>query len=170
MKKGILIILTLLVLILLGFQIYSSLNNKQNIKYVNTAELVQEFEMSKDMQQKLETVGISRKNYMDSLRIEIESLNRKIKSGAGGLVQAYEEKAGTYLKLKEDFDRTRQEMASQFDQQVFDQINKYIKSYAEENDIEYIIGVTGTGNLLYAKEENNITKDLIKYVNLKYKK
>ncbi|MCG8327772.1 MAG: OmpH family outer membrane protein [Chitinophagales bacterium] len=49
-----------------------------------------------------------------------------------------------------------------------DQINHFIKKYAETNDYDLIIGATALGNILYGSDVIDITDELIQAMNESY--
>ena len=53
---------------------------------------------------------------------------------------------------------------------VINQVNAFAKEYAIENNFDYILGTTKQGNLMYAKEEVDITDAFIKSLNEYYKR
>ena len=65
-----------------------------------------------------------------------------------------------------------QNMASEEDQRMTDavlnQIDGFMLNYGEESGYDYIIGLTNQGNLLYAREQNNITQEILNGLNNAY--
>ena len=49
-------------------------------------------------------------------------------------------------------------------------MNDYIKEYGKKHGYTFIIGATGAGNLVYANEARNITKEILKGLNEEYNK
>lgn len=161
-------VLSTLLAVLLSFYVMKTIISKSY--YINTTKLFEDFEMTKDMKKQLQTVGISRKNYLDSMHIVIESLDRQIRSGNKSLENEYTDKATSYLELKKLYESDQSEVANQFDKQVLDKLNQLIQEYGQENKIDYIFGVSGNGNIMYAKDADDITAVMLKYINSKYKK
>jgi len=54
-------------------------------------------------------------------------------------------------------------------QGVLNQINTFIKSYAEKNDYDIVLGLTRSGNILYGSEATDITQEIISGANQEYK-
>ena len=48
-------------------------------------------------------------------------------------------------------------------------LNDVILDYGKENECDYILGADGSGSLMYAKDSDDITKDVLVYINNKYK-
>jgi outer membrane protein len=53
-------------------------------------------------------------------------------------------------------------------QKVLNQINSFVKVYAQKNGYKLIIGTTEDGNLMYADETLDITDDVLSELNIKY--
>lgn len=162
-----LVLLSIAVVVMGIVQVASSA--KEDIYYVQTKELFDNFKMTKDLKKQLDNVGIQRKNFLDSLKLEIEIIDRQIKAGDNSRLNEYETKVEDYMKLLKDLQSNQQEVAQNFDQRVFDKLNELIKSYGEENHIDFIIGVNGEGTILYANEGKDITQEMLSYINQKYK-
>lgn len=53
-------------------------------------------------------------------------------------------------------------------EQVLAQVNDFIKRYGKEKKHRLILGANGTGNILYAPEELNITNEVLEALNKEY--
>jgi outer membrane protein len=53
-------------------------------------------------------------------------------------------------------------------QSVLNLVNDYVKEYGKSKGYRYILGATGSGNLVYAQESYDITDDLVKGLNEEY--
>lgn len=51
---------------------------------------------------------------------------------------------------------------------VLNQLNETIRIYAEEHDLDLVLGVTDDGSILYGSKALDITDDLIKLLNSTY--
>ena len=67
--------------------------------------------------------------------------------------------------MDQQYNHKFQENSTRYTQEVNERLNQYIEQYAEENGYDFILGSNGQGNVMYAKKENNVTDDLIKYIN-----
>ena len=62
----------------------------------------------------------------------------------------------------------QQESGAETDSLVV-KVKKFIKAYGKEKDYAYIYGTGDAATVLYAEEKYDITKDIIKLLNEKYK-
>ena len=59
-------------------------------------------------------------------------------------------------------------MAKQYTDQIWEQLNQYIKDFGTQHKYKFIFGSRGDGNLMYAEEQDNITSEVLTYVNERY--
>jgi len=55
-------------------------------------------------------------------------------------------------------------------EQVFGRVNDFVKRYGKEKGYRIILGANGSGNILYAEESMDITKDVQEALNKEYEK
>lgn len=55
-------------------------------------------------------------------------------------------------------------------QGALNQINSFVENYAKENNIDLVIGVTLSGNVLYGNKTIDVTDEIISGLNEQYKK
>ncbi len=149
--------------------------NKPKVAYIDISKTYSEFALKKKLELKLKNVEGARKMILDSLELQLNSLSALIQrmdpndKSRDNFIQDFElRKQDFYLKQK-NFTENNEATAAQYDQQIWKQINQYVKEYGEENDYEYIFGSDGTGTLMYSNEMNDITAQVKDYVNKKYK-
>ena len=118
----------------------------------------------------------------DKLRREMETLdNRYIelmpKQQTGGfksqqeVMDAEKEFQERQMKLEEmqneeaqNLSRYERTMNSEF----FERMQNFLKRFSEENGIELVVNIQEGGSVLYSKESNNITSEVIKQLNAEY--
>ncbi len=123
--------------------------------YVDVYKLVEGFDMQKEFTTHArEELNLS---YMraDSV-ISIERLRDTIKGNAL--------KEQLYSVIANNIEVNNKEI----EKIIWNRLNPYIISYGKKKNYKYIFGANGTGNILYADEQENITADLIIYVNKSY--
>jgi outer membrane protein len=59
-------------------------------------------------------------------------------------------------------------MMEEYSDEIWKQINHYIKEYGKDKHYDFIYGATGTGSLMYADSTLDLTVPLVKYINEKY--
>lgn len=135
---------------------------QEEIVYIDNISLFNDFNMTKDLG-KINTKKINQqKKKLDSLYsiYQIFKQNNQTKE---------------IQKLESELRKEDQELKTMGDhftndvsQQVWNRLNEYIKEYGKTHKFKIIIGTQGNGNVMYADEAIDITKDLIEYANNKY--
>lgn len=152
--KNITIITFIILFILTGINFYKVFNPCQ-IKYVDIGKLLDEYHFKKDLEKKTNSDLLRIKNVIDSLRMLKNTQNNiQIDSNINRLEILF---SNYYTKSNEEISK-----------KVWDRLNPAIKNFGEKNKINIIIGANGTGTILYGNNEQEVTGELIKYVNTIY--
>jgi outer membrane protein len=173
---------TLLVILFLLTTVSLSLNfylyaTKSNIVYVRSHDLIDRYEGTRDAQaafEKKKSVMIANVDSLTVLfeRAKIDYLGKAQSMSASQRSkretelaqqqsQIYQYSAAIDEKIKEEDDK----MMSG----IFNQINSFVKGYAEEKNMDIILGTTLSGSLLYGEESMDITEQLLLELNKTYK-
>jgi outer membrane protein len=139
--------------------------------YVNTEVLYNDFILKKELEQKLKTNQDSKNAILDSLGQELQILSEELevkRIKEGEKVNRFNVFRRNYMIKKEEFEKQNEELSAKYSEQIWKQLNQFIKEYGDKNSYDYIYGVHGQGNLMYANESENITSQLKEYVNSKY--
>lgn len=163
-------------LFILSLGIFSCQQNKT--AFVNNTEIMEGFEKLKQTEERL--------------ALEEEELKAKIdgmvaESGFQDLVQEYQNNQGKMAKAKEDelYNQImqiqqrlnqQQKMSNQQFQlkrnqemdSLVNMVKDFVKDYGKENGYTFIYGANESGNILYGKDEINITEEVTKALNEKY--
>lgn len=154
-----------------AFCLYKMEVNK-NLAFVELQSVFNEFEMTKQYKGKLETVLNARKSIADSLQLNLTAQSKMLKqvnNKNDEKVQNFLYEKEVYLEKMKQFQEDNVALKRQYDGEINKQLNQYIKEYGEKKGYRYIFGAEGSGVLMYADERNNITKEVIEYINARYK-
>ena len=145
--------------------------------YIDTAQLMDESQEAKDIEAKY-------KKKSTIMGDELEAEVKRFKSDAANfqkkameMGQAWAQQKGLELQQKEQkLTYAQQAMMQQLQEESGTEIDsliskyrKVIKSYGKEKGFDYIYGTGETATVLYAKDNYDITKEVIKMVNDDYK-
>jgi len=139
--------------------------------YIDLKELYNKFDLKKEMERKLSSMQAFSNNFIDSLDLEIMALSKQSDQSGGKNVKLEDmikEQKRQYLVKKAELEDRNKEMAVKYDEQIWNQLNQYISDYGETNHYQYVFGVQGTGSIMYASKQNNITEDVVSYVNQRF--
>lgn len=160
--------------ILLGIaSIYQAVNSHRPLKtaYVTNAKVSAEFLLSKELDARLKRVQTTRQSILDSLELQLGALEHKVMTA--NATDAEQARAG---RLRQEYSLKQQQFAEdnalltqRYQEQIATQLNQYLKDFTEEQGYDYLFGATGSGSLMGAKEEYDVTNKVLMYVNKRYK-
>lgn len=152
--------------------VFCGCGNKEKLGWVNISKVYGEFSFKKELETKLMQTQSARKKILDSLEFELNVLSRTIQSEQGkdkNSISIFETKRDQYLEKKNQFETDDQQLEKNYNEQILNQLNQYLKDYGKDKEFRYIFGAGGNGSLMYAQEADDITTSVIQYVNEKYK-
>ena len=170
-----------LVLIAIAFSIISCNKTAEvtatKTAYVDTSKLMSEYTEAKDIEAKYKAKS-------EEMGKELELEIAKFKAEAGSFQknaqmngQAWAQQKGAELQKREQqLQYAQQSIAQQLQQEsgveidsVVSSVKKFIKSYGKEKGYAYIYGTGDAASVLYAEDKYDITNEIIKLLNDKYK-
>ncbi|WP_228479057.1 OmpH family outer membrane protein [Flavobacterium soyangense] len=146
--------------------------------YVDTSVLMKEYTATKDLDAKYKAKGEEKGRQLQAEieKFKLEASNFQAQAQANG--QAWAQQKGAELQRREQqLGQAQQALAQQLQQEggvemdsLVADVKKIIKAYGKEKGFAYIYG-TGDSNasILYAEDKYDITKEIIKLLNDKYK-
>lgn len=170
LKKTIVIGLSVIIIAGVGLSIGAGIGAPK-IGYINTAEVYSEFGLKKELEVKLKNVEAERKNILDSLRLSFDMLSAKLQQEEKAAPESLERLnriRQQYLQKEQEFSEDNQALADDYTEQIWQQLNQYIKDYGKKNNYRFILGANGDGAVMYADEGDDITKLVNEYVNSRY--
>ncbi|MCT4579774.1 MAG: OmpH family outer membrane protein [Flavobacteriales bacterium] len=158
-------------IIVLGLIVWTSCKQTPKVAYADSQLLFESFTLTEELTTQLEAKKMASKISLDSLKIELVELKKKIEEVEVPTEEAIKKHQLLYNELvtkEKAFNEAHERLAEQYDEQIMKQLNGYIKAYSEEQELDLLLGA-GNGNLLYAKNGMDVTPALITYSNTKYK-
>jgi outer membrane protein len=152
-----------------GYAVYTSLESK--VAYIDLQNVFNDFEMTKQYKKKLEAVVGARKNIADSLQLNLKAKSRSIDAAAKASDQDVEDfvyNKEYYIEKVKQFQEDNLALKQQYDAEINKQITQYIKDYGEKSGYRYIFGADGSGIVMYAEQQDNISKEVTEYINKRY--
>lgn len=144
--------------------------------YVDTAKLMEEYTEAKDLEAKFKT-----KSEAEAKKFEVEEANFKaevanFQRNAQANGQAWAQQKNAELEQRQQRlqyaaqsvgQKLQMEGATEMDSLV-KSVKKFIQEYGKEKGYDYIYGTGDAATVLYAKDQYDITKELVKLLNDKY--
>ena len=145
--------------------------------YVDTSVLMKEYTATKDLDAKYKAKGEEKGRQLQAEidRFKQEASGFQAQAQANG--QAWAQQKGAELQKREQqLGYAQQALSQQLQQEsgvemdsLVSGVKKFIKDYGKKNGYSYIYGTGDAASILYAEEKYDITKDIIKALNDKYK-
>lgn len=174
MKKSILIVALALAIISCNKQVDSA---SLKTAYVDTSKLMTDYTEAKDIEAKYKAKSeeMGRELEVEAARFKSEASNFEKNAQVNG--QAWAQQKGAELQRREQqlqyaqqaiLQQLQQESGVEMDSLVSN-VKKFIKDYGKEKGYDYIYGTGDAVSILFAKDQYDITKDITKLLNDKYK-
>jgi outer membrane protein len=145
--------------------------------YVDTSILMREYTEAKDLEAKYKAQSSEKGRQLEAEinRFKQDASNFQAQAQANG--QEWAQKRGAELQKREqELGYAQQALAQQLQQQggvemdsLVSGVKKFIKSYGKEKGYSYIYGTGDAASILYAEDKYDITKEVVKALNDKYK-
>lgn len=142
--------------------------------YVDLGKVYNEFVLKQDLETKLTDVSVLRQSQLDSLKLELTTLGRTYQNETNvdlkkDLETEYLTKRQEYLMKESTYTEEAERLTAEYDEQIWKQINQYVRDFGAKNGYNYIYGAEGSGSLMYGSDSENITEEIVGYVNSSFK-
>lgn len=146
--------------------------------YVDTEQLMKDYTEMKDLEAKYkakgEEMGKELKAETDRWKRDAEAFQQKAR--ALGEIWA-QQNSGPLAQRQQQLQYAQQALLRQLQEEsgveqdsVVTKVEKFLKDYGKEKGYDYIFGTGASASVLYAKDQYDITKDVVKAMNEKYEK
>ena len=157
---------------LIGLFVFGQQNQK-SIAVVNLEELFEHFEYSEELEGKVQEIDKRQTAILDSLELQLTNLAEQIKITESETERAelnarFNSLRALYQNKNQRFAENLDLSIKQFDKKIWNQIKAYSKSYCEEKNMDIVFGFDERKSVLYNTDKENITQDLINYINQKH--
>lgn len=150
-----------------------SCTETQKTGYVNNTRVVQEFGLMKEAEAKWTAKNNEVRTELEKKAADFQKEVQEFQASFDKLSKNDKEKKSAELSNKQQSLQREQQFRAQEIQQgsgveidsIVSQVKNYIKEYGKKNGYTYIYGDTEASNLLYAKEDLDLTDEIIKKLN-----
>lgn len=138
--------------------------------YIDLEVVFAEFNGKKEMEAAFMNGNDSQRVKLDSMAIEIKAMNARLtnENGSQAAFADLQAKQNFYVKKANEFSEQSSFQESQITEKIWSQINQYVYDFGESHGFDFIYGLNRTGNLMFAKKDKDITKEVIEYINKRY--
>lgn len=172
----------LLLIIAISISVVACNKNEEKVKevktaYIDTSELMKEYTEAKDLEAKYKAQSEEKGRQLEAeiKRFKQDATNFQSQAQANGQEWA-QKRAAELQKREQQLGYAQQALAQQLQQEsgvemdsLISGVKKFIKEYGKKNGYAYIYGTGDAASVLYAEDKFNITKEVIKALNDKYK-
>ncbi|MDP2388373.1 MAG: OmpH family outer membrane protein [Bacteroidota bacterium] len=165
-------IVAVIISVALSLLLNNTLFNQQKTGWISLPGVFNKFEYKAELEKKFKMSEEARKKIVDSLELNVKILYKTIQatnSPSAELNAKFELQRDAFLEKKEQLEAENLNMRNDFNNQILTQLNQYVKDYGKENNYKIILGAEGNGSLMYGNEADDLTEEILVYINEKYK-
>lgn len=144
-----------------------ALKEQKKVAYFVYAEVHEECDLKERLQKDLEKVVSRRTSELDSIKLELTFLSNKVQANNADQeeLDLFEDMKNRYLTLQNSYEQENYRLKEEYFNQIRQSINDKAKAFGEDNGYDYLFSAVGDGALMYADEGEDITEQMIEYVN-----
>ena len=154
----------LIFLLGLSLGILPQIIGKEKFAHIDSEKVFNAFLLTQEYQNRMNNLGESRKSILRNLELQIQGMESR-QAAPDSLALLYQQ----YQLKKNRFQTDEEAEISQYNQQIGIQLKEYINEFCAEKGYHYLFSSGESGNLLGAAPDNEVTEELIAFVNKKYK-
>lgn len=146
--------------------------------YIDTEKLMKEYKESADFEAKYEAMSKKMQEELerDMKKFQNDVMDLQKNAQSKGMEWAVarqkelEKRERTLAEKQQNYMKKFQEEGSVERDSMVSRMKDFIKEYGKEKGYDYIYGTGDAATVLYAKEQYNITDEIVKLLNEKYEK
>lgn len=165
MKKGLIAVLSLMML--------SSCQEQTKIGFVDNSKLINDYQKKKEVEAKfqIEIDAFNRK--VDSIGQSFQALATEMQEKDPQMVrqssqEQYQALAQQYQRFQQQFQMEEQQIQQKSQAQIdtlIKDIRSFVKEYGEKNGYSFILGSNEAGSVMYGKDNQDLTTEILEALN-----
>lgn len=152
-------------------------NESGQILYINTDTVVMNYEFTKDKTKFIEENNIQREQLIRNKNAAYENAVRSYQNGARLMTDRERAtKEEQIMNMQNELMNLQQQFQqdAMLDEQallssIVDTLENFMKDYTKGKNVEYVLGYQKNGTVFYRNPDNDITADVVKQLNSRYK-
>lgn len=144
--------------------------------YIDTEKLVKDYQQFKDFESKFKSMSdrMQQELERDAKRFQRDVMDLQQNAQSKGMEWAQNRQAElerrqmTLAEKEQNYMRKFQEESAVERDSMVSQMKDFIKDYGKEKGYDYIYGTGDAASVLYAKEEYDLTEEILTLLNKKY--
>lgn len=146
------VIVGLVVLSVLAAVSFIAQSGREKAAFVYNEQLFKAFKGKIELEKELRSLEVQNKRKLDSL------MDLPLSESNMAIIQNEKVRIETII----------QEVSAKYTADIWKQINESVSVYGKEHGYDFIFGASGDGSLMYSRKTNDITEDVIMYINRRY--
>jgi len=148
---------------------------EKKMAYIDIKKVFDGFQMKADLEIKYKEIEKNRNKILDSLAFNLKIMSKHFNEAENrssitkSEAQQFEYRREEYVKLRDQYREENAALSQKYDHQILTRLTQYMIEYGKKHHYNMIFGADGNGTLMYANEANNISEDVIVYINNNYK-
>ncbi|MFW5707620.1 MAG: OmpH family outer membrane protein [Bacteroidota bacterium] len=149
------------------------------VAYVNSDSLMSNYKLAITMREQFENEQRRLENDLQQrqrdFQEEVESFQRRIQSGLVSQEEGMQKEQELSLtqqeliQMNDTYANRLRNKEIEMNSELYDSITSFLRRYNEEKDYDYIFGfVQGGGNILFARDQHDITNEVLSGLNQEY--
>src|SRR5690554_6975743 len=153
-------------------------SEKETLKtaYIDTEKLVKDYQQFKDFESKFKSMSDRMQEELerDAKRFQRDVMDLQQNAQSKGMEWAQNRQAElerrqmTLAEKEQNFMRKFQEESAVERDSMISEMKDFIKDYGKKNGYDYIYGTGDAASVLYAKEEYDLTEEILNLLNKQY--
>ncbi len=151
--------------------------SKAVIAYINSDSLLSNYEFSKEIQEKLQSLEKKYEaefaNRAKGLENEVASFQRNAGTMTISQARATEEelmkKRNNLMAYQENLGQRLMQEQAKYNEELYNNVSEYLKDYGQKENLDVVLTYTKGSGVLYASDSLDITQNVITGLNEKYK-
>lgn len=152
------------------------LPSELRVAYINSDSVLQHYEYLKanrvQLESKTKKIEQEYRNRAQGLQNEITAYQRNVTNMTLGQVKAVEEDLGKKQQNLQMYQQTisqqLMEEEAKLNKELYDRVTAYLKKFAAEKDLHFVLKFDVSSDVLYAGEALDVSNDVIQGLNAEY--
>ena len=165
------IILSIFAIVLAGFSVFYSMKNQPRMAYLEMGKIYEGFKLKKEFETKLKSSENIYAHQLDSVKFLISELYNELKNQKDMdkiKLEKLQQLERVFQHKSQQQEESQQRITADYTEKIWKRINGYVEEYGKSRNYQYIFGANGMGSIMYGNNADNITEEMMAYINSKY--
>lgn len=135
--------------------------SSSTVRYVSMTQVFDEYKLKDKYAGELAALEQKSNGKLASLQQELKKYSAGPKASPSVIEKLNQNILDAQQVLTEEYTKKKQE----YEGQIWSEINAKVIAYGKEHNIDFILGAKGDGNIMYASDSKDISKEIIVYIN-----